>query len=77
MEPGSGTDFLIQLVPLMIFWLIFLIVGIPIARRKGIGTVGLILGCVPFWTGLAVIYWASLTDKDVIERLNRLEGRQQ
>lgn len=77
MEPGGGSDFVIQLVPLMIFWLIFLIVAIPIARRKGIGALAMVLGCIPFVTGLAAIYWASLTDKDVIERLNRLEGRQQ
>ena len=77
MEPGGGSDLLIQLVPPMIFWLIFLIVAIPVARRKGISALGMVLGCIPFVIGLAAIYWASLTDKDIIEPLNRLEGRQQ
>jgi hypothetical protein len=75
MEPGGGSDFLIQLVPITVFWIIFLVIGIPIARRKGIGTSSIVLGCFPLWTGLAVIYWASLTDKAILERLSRLEGK--
>lgn len=76
MEPGGGNDFIIQLIPLMIVWIVFLFIGIPIARRKGVGPLGIVLGCIPFWAGLVVIYWASLPDKDLLERLNRLEGRQ-
>jgi len=37
MEP-SGSDFLIQLVPLLVFWLIFAVPGYWIAKRKGIST---------------------------------------
>ena len=74
MEP-SGSDFLIQLIPLLVFWLIFAVPGYWIAKRKGIGTGKFALGIFPVWAGLMVIWWASLTDKEVLERLQRLEKR--
>jgi len=35
---------------------------------------GAVVGCCPCWLGLVALYWASLTDKAVLDRLARLEG---
>jgi hypothetical protein len=51
-----------------------LIFGYFIARRKGIGILGLIIGTIPIWGFVVLLWWASLTDKDVLDRLSRLEG---
>jgi hypothetical protein len=72
MEP-SGSDFLIQLIPVLTLWLIFIIPGYFIARRKGISKGMFALGIFPLWAGLVVLWWASKTDKDVLDRLERLE----
>jgi hypothetical protein len=71
---GATNDFLIQLIPLAFFWLLLVIFGYFIARRKGIGTLGIIIGTLPIWGFFVLLWWASKTDKDVLERLNRLEG---
>jgi hypothetical protein len=70
----SPNDVLIQLIPVTIAWIVVVIFGYFIARRKGVGTFGIVLGSFPLWAGAAVLWWASLTDKDVLERLNRLGG---
>jgi hypothetical protein len=71
----SESDFIIQLMPLLIVWLILLLIALPIAKRKGVSRSGKFLGCFPLWIGIAAVYWASLTDKEILERLDRLEGR--
>ena len=63
-----------QLFSFLWLWGVTLIFGYFIARRKGKGTLAIIVGTFPFWGFFVVIWWASLTDKDVLERLSRLEG---
>ena len=74
-SPGDGSDFLIQLVPLTIAWLIFLVPAFFIAKRKGVSTTRFLIGAFPLWTGLFVLWWVSLTDKAVLDRLEQLERR--
>jgi hypothetical protein len=73
-QPISGTDLLVQLIPALLIWLIFVPIIWRLARRKGVRPLSIAIGCFPIWFGIAVIYWASLTDKDVLDRLARLEG---
>jgi hypothetical protein len=70
----TPNDLIIQLIPITTMWIIVVIFGYRIARRKGIRTLGIVLGSFPVWAFAAIIWWASLTDKDVLERLARLEG---
>lgn len=74
MEPVTN-DIIIQLLPLLFMWVVLAIVGFFIARRKGIGLGMFALGIFLPWAGLFVIWWASLTDKAVLDRLAELEGR--
>jgi|SoiMethySBSTD1v2_1073268.scaffolds.fasta_scaffold6600072_1 Na+-driven multidrug efflux pump len=71
---ASGDPFIVQLIPLTLLWIFFLIFGYFIVKRKGIGILGLIIGTIPVWGAFVLIWWASKTDKDVLDRLNRLEG---
>jgi len=75
MQSGEG-DFLVllQLIPLLTLWAIAVPIVWRIARRKGVGVLGAVVGCFPFWLALVALYWASLTDKAVLDRLARLEG---
>lgn len=74
MELGAA-DFLIQLIPITVMYIIFAIPGYFIAKRKGISTGKFILGIFPLWGGLFVLWWASLPDKAVLDRLAELERR--
>jgi hypothetical protein len=75
MRSSEGEDFLIQLVPILLAWIIVAIPGYFIAKRKGVSTGRFIFGILPFWAALFILWWASLPDKDVLDRLARLEGR--
>ena len=46
-----------------------------IGRRKGVGLGAAILGSFPAWFVLFAFWLASHTDKDVLERMKRLEER--
>jgi hypothetical protein len=70
----GASDFFVQLLPLIPLWVLMLIFGYFIARRKGIGILGLVIGTIPIWGFVVLLWWASLTDKDVLDRLSRLEG---
>jgi hypothetical protein len=72
---GEPSDFIIQLVPMLFIWALIFIFGYFIGRRKGVSTSGIIIGTIPLWGFIVLLWWASLTDKDVLDRLNRLEGR--
>ncbi len=74
MEP-DGTDVIVQLLPLLFAWMIVAVVGYFIARRKGIGMGRFALGIFPLWAGVFLLWWVSLTDKDVLDRLAELEKR--
>jgi len=69
----SGTDILIQMIPFLVFWVVAVVLGYGIARRKGVRPLWIALGSFPLWTWVFVLYWASLTDKEVLHRLDRLE----
>ena len=49
-----------------------------IARRKGVSTRGIILGFViglfPFAIVAVWIWWASLPDKALLDRISQMEG---
>jgi hypothetical protein len=73
--PGGEVDFLIQLIPITVMWLLFLVPAYFIAKRKGVSTTRFLIAAFPLWTGLFVLWWASLTDKAVLDRLEQLERR--
>jgi hypothetical protein len=60
------------LVPFALLWIVTFIYGYFIARRKGIGIFGALIGTFPLWSPLVLLWWASLTDKAVLDRLSRL-----
>ena len=69
------SDFLVQLLPVLLTWLIFAIPGYFIAKRKGVGFGKFLLGIFPLWAAPFVMWWISLTDKAVLDRLDALEIR--
>ena len=70
-----SDDFWIQLVPLALVWIILAVFCVPISRRKGVSAGWIVIGTFPVWGGLYLLWLASLTDKVVLERLAKLEGR--
>lgn len=71
-QPPGGDDFIIQLMPILLIWLILGPLAWYVGRRKGIGITMRLIGSFPIWAGFFLIYWASLTDKTVLDRLKRL-----
>ena len=73
-------DFIIQLLPLLLLWLVLALPLYKLARRKGVSTGGIILGLViclvPLGILAVAIWWASLPDKALLDRISQLEGRQ-
>jgi hypothetical protein len=51
-----------------------IVMGFYIGRRKGKGLGHVIVGTFPLWGGPYLLWLASLTDGDVLDRLERLEG---
>ena len=62
-----------------LFLLVFALPVYKIARRKGVSTRGIILGFViglfPFAIVAVGIWWASLPDKALLDKISQLEGR--
>ena len=58
------------LIPPALLWLITFIFGYLIARRKGIGFFSALIGTFPLWAAPVLLWWVSLTDKAVLERLS-------
>jgi hypothetical protein len=69
-------DLLIQLVPVLLIWLCFALPVYYIAKRKGVSTGRMIVGMFPLWMFMVAVWWASLPDKDLLDRLKRLEGKE-
>lgn len=69
----NGTNVLLQLLPITTMWLIFAVTGYFIAKRKGVNTMRFAIGIFPLWAGYFLLWWASLTDKKVLDRLAQLE----
>ena len=68
-------DFWVQLMPLVLWWIILGIPAFKIARREGISTGWTLFGLFPLWIVIAVLWWASMTDKDVLDRISKFEGQ--
>jgi hypothetical protein len=67
------VSLLVSLLPLLIVTLILFVFSIPIARRKGKSFIYPLLCMIPFVTPFVLFYLASLTDKQILERLAALE----
>ena len=62
-----------QLLPVILITIITMAVLWPIVRRKGRSVLWLIPVLVPFVGFLVAMWIVSLTDKEVLDRLKRLE----
>ena len=69
MEP----DPIFSLLPLIFVTLVLFFLSIPISRRKGRSVVYPLLCLIPIVAFFIVVYLASLTDKQVLDRLAALE----
>jgi hypothetical protein len=67
--------FIALLIPFALVWLVTFVFGYFIARRKGVGIFGALIGTFPVWSVPVLLWWASLTDKEVLERLSKFDGR--
>ena len=65
---------ILQLLPFAILSLLFLFLAYPICRRKGKAPYAF-LCIIPFIGWFVLIYFASLPDKQILDRLAALEGR--
>jgi hypothetical protein len=73
-EPSAG-QLLLSLAPFALVTLICFFVAVPICRRKG-RSLGIAFLClIPFVTPFILFYFASLTDKQVLDRLSQLEAK--
>lgn len=76
MSPDSGVAGFAGFLPLIIMGLIFgIFAAFSIGKRKGKNPLVCFLLClIPFFNGFYLFYLVSLTDKNVIERLDYLEN---
>ena len=75
MSPDTGISGFTGFIPLIIMGVIFGIVAYSIGKRKGKNPLVCFLLClIPFFNGFYLFYLVSLTDKNVIERLDYLEN---
>jgi hypothetical protein len=76
MAQPSTQEMLLSFVPYLLTTLVFfLFVAVPISRRKGRGIGFAAWSLVPFFTPFILFYLVSLTDKEVLDRLAALEGK--
>jgi len=75
MQPEFHPDPLLSLLPFLVITAIFFVFSIPMSRRKGKSFVYPLLCLIPFITPFIIFYLASLTDKEVLDRLAALEGK--
>ena len=75
MQPEMEPSLFVTVLPFLIISLIFYFFAIPISRRKGKGNLFPLLCLIPFFSAFILIYLASLTDKEVLDRLAALEGK--
>ena len=71
------NDFAIQLLPLLVIWLVLAVPLYKLAKRKSVSTQGIILGLVlslvPLGIMVVAVWWASLPDKALLDRISQLE----
>jgi hypothetical protein len=75
-QEGGVGEIINLLLPLLIPWLVFALPVYKMAKRKGVGTGRMVFGMFPLWMAMFAIWWASLPDKDLLDRLKRLEGKE-
>jgi len=75
MSPDTGISGFAGFIPLIIMGVIFGIVAYSIGKRKGKNRLVCFLLClIPLFNLFYLFYLVSLTDKNVIERLDHLEN---
>lgn len=75
MSSDTGISGFAAFIPLIIIGVIFGIAGYSIGKRKGKNRLVCFLLClIPLFNGFYLFYLVSLTDKNVIERLDYLEN---
>ena len=76
MSPDSGVAGFAGFIPLIIMGVIFgIFAAFFIGKRKGKNPLVCLLLClIPLFNGFYVTYLVSLTDKNIIERLDYLEN---
>jgi hypothetical protein len=67
-------DMLLSLVPFLIITLVLFFFAIPIGRRKGRGFGFVLLCLIPLVGPFILLYLASLTDKQILDRLAALKN---
>ena len=75
MAPDNAAAGFASFIPLVLMGVIFGICAYFIGRRKGKNPLVCFLLClIPGFNGLYLFYLASLTDKNILERLDYLES---
>jgi hypothetical protein len=75
MSPDSGTLGFSGFIPLILACLFFGVFAVYFGKRKGKNPlVCFLLSLIPIFNGPYLFYLVSLTDKNVIERLDHLEN---
>ena len=75
MSPDTGFAGFEGFIPLIIMLVLFGIAAYSIGKRKGKNRLVCFLLClIPLFNGFYLVYLVSLTDKNVIERLDYLEN---
>jgi hypothetical protein len=72
---GATSEALISLIPFAVVTLIFFVCSIPQSRRKGKSFIYPMLCLIPFVTIFVLLYLVSLTDKQLVDRLNALQSK--
>ncbi|RYH06518.1 hypothetical protein [Tropicimonas sp. IMCC6043] len=74
MDQTSYSYAFMQFVPLLLITAVFAAIAWPMHRRKGLSVGWFLLCLIPGIWFLALLYIASRTDKDVLDRLAALES---
>jgi hypothetical protein len=74
MEGNMEDNMIVSLLPFVVVTILFFCLAYPICRRKGKTAYALIC-LIPFVGWFALIYFASLPDKQVLDRLAALETK--
>ena len=66
-------DLFASFLPILFIWGVTAAIFLYVAKRKGTATWSAVVGSFPLWAYFFAIILASKTDKDVIDRLEKLE----
>ncbi|GGE53460.1 hypothetical protein [Actibacterium pelagium] len=76
MEPGNSAGTITQFIPLIVTGLALLALAWPMTKRKGLPAGYAILCFLPLIGVLVLIWIASKPDKELLERVAKIEGSQ-